>query len=127
LVLPLLQGIGISFILLIGYFQLQQMGWKLDDIRIGVFTALVLALFLLVLANTHFTPSARLRTESANPWMFSMFGFVSLMLLAVLFIPFLRDIGVCPVTLSRLVSRNTSGACVVWHFCFGLQEPMAPL
>ena len=112
----LLQGIGISFILLIGYFQLQQMGWKLDDIRIGVFAALVLALFLLVLANTHFTPSARLRTESANPWMFSMFGFVSLMLLAVLFIPFLRDIlGFTPITFtSIIISGILLVSCALW-------------
>ncbi|MGA9046966.1 cation-translocating P-type ATPase [Sulfuricurvum sp.] len=100
----LLQGAGIALILLIGYSQLQHMGWSLDDIQIGVFTALVLALFLLVLANTHFTPSASLRTRTANPWMFSMFGTVTLMLLAVLFIPFLRNIlGFASVTFSSII------------------------
>lgn len=100
----LLQGAGVAFILLIGYFQLQRMGWSADDIKIGIFAALVLALFLLVLANTHFTPSAPLRTAAANPWMLSMFGLVSLMLLAVLFIPFLRDIlGFASITLSSIL------------------------
>lgn len=88
----LAQGMGIALILLIGYAMLQERGWNISNIRITLFTALVPAIFLLVLANSDFSrfkQSAQLRI---NPMMIYMFGGVSFLLSAMLLIPFFRDL-----------------------------------
>lgn len=87
----LLQGSGITLILLAGYALLLHLGWMADDIRISVFVSLVLTLFLLILANSDFTRSERSGLYQANPLLVYMFGGISLVLAAVLFIPFLRN------------------------------------
>lgn len=97
----LAQGAGIALILLIGYALLQGKGWDGSQLRITMFTALVPALFLLVLANrdTHIMHSR------SNPLLIYMFGGVSLILAAVLFIPFLQSmLGFAPITLPPLLA-----------------------
>lgn len=82
----LIQGAGIALILLAGYALLRHSGWNEADLRISLFTALIPTLFLLVLTNR----DAPLISEG-NPWILTMFAAVSLILSAVLFVPFLRD------------------------------------
>jgi Ca2+-transporting ATPase len=101
----LVQGAGIAFILLIGYLLLLQMGWMIHSIQTTLFTALVFALFLLVLANSD---SSRFRKDSLseiNLWIVYMFGGVVSLLIAVLYIPFLRTLlGFAYVTLTSIVA-----------------------
>lgn len=81
------QGVGIALILLVGYGLLRHSGWDEGDLRLSVFMALIPTLFFLVLVNrnTRFV-------FKGNPWILTMFGGVSLILMAVLFVPFLREI-----------------------------------
>ena len=105
-----LQGIGIALILLVGYALLRKYGWDEADLRLSIFAALIPTLFLLVLAN---------RDSGAifkgNPWILIMFGGVGLVLIAVLFIPFLRELmRFSPITfppiLAAVVMLLISGA-----------------
>ncbi len=101
----LIQGSGIAFILLVGHSLLQYMGWDETDIRISVFSALVLVLFLLILANRDLTYTIQKNLLRLNPWLIYMFGGVILILTAVLLIPLLRNImGFASITLSPLLA-----------------------
>jgi len=101
----LIQGGGIAFILLVGHTLLQYMGWDETDIRISVFSALVLVLFLLILANRDLTYTMQKNLLRLNSWLIYMFGGVILILTAVLLIPLLRNImGFAPITLSPLLA-----------------------
>lgn len=96
----LIQGAGIAFILLLGYALLLHNGWKVADLRISIFAALIPILFLLVLANRDST-----FVFKGNPWIWSMFTVVSLILAAVLFVPFLRDLlRFAPLTLPPMLA-----------------------
>lgn len=86
------QGTGIALILLIGYLILLQIGWMIHAIQTTLFTALVLALFLLVLINSDSIRFKRVNSEDTNPWIVYMFGGVIALLFAVLFVPFLRTL-----------------------------------
>lgn len=98
----LAQGAGIALILLIGYALLQERGWDASQLRIAMFSTLVPALFLLVLVNRNLTPAAQ---HHSNPLLVYMFGGVTLILAAVLFIPFLHTmLGFAPVTLPPLLA-----------------------
>jgi Ca2+-transporting ATPase len=102
-----IQGAGIALILLAGYALLRHSGLGEADLRISLFTALVPSLFLLVLANSDLTHSTQRRLGETNPWLVYMFGGVSLLLIAVLFIPFLRDIlGFASVTLLPIIAAG---------------------
>ncbi|MDD5211457.1 MAG: cation-translocating P-type ATPase [Sulfuricurvum sp.] len=81
-----IQGAGIAFILLSGYALLRHSGWSEANLRISLFSTLIPTLFLLVLTNRD-APFV----SKGNPWILTMFTAVSLILAAVLFVPFLRD------------------------------------
>ncbi|WP_309498430.1 cation-translocating P-type ATPase [Sulfurovum sp.] len=101
----LMQGGGIAFILLAGHTLLEYMGWDETDIRISVFSALVLVLFLLILANRDLTYTMQKNLLRLNPWLIYMFGGVILILTAVLLIPLLRNImGFGQITLPPLLA-----------------------
>jgi P-type Ca2+ transporter type 2C len=112
----LAQGAGIALIFLIGYAAMQYMGWMVKEIRISLFSALVPALFLLVLTNSDFPHSVQRRLDGTNPWLIYMFGGVTLLLIAVLFIPFLRDmLGFASVTLPPIIAAGILLAiCGLW-------------
>ncbi|MGC9236408.1 MAG: cation-translocating P-type ATPase [Thiomonas sp.] len=89
----LLQGLGIAAVLLAGHAALQMAtGWSEGDLRLAVFTALVLALFLLILSNRDLHHAALFNLRGDNPWLARMFAFVALVLAAVLLIPGLREV-----------------------------------
>jgi Ca2+-transporting ATPase len=87
----MIQGAGIALILLIGYLVLMQSGWNIHAIQTTLFTALVFAVFLLVLANSDFADSIHLVTKR-NPMIIYMFGGVIVLLGIVLLVPALRNI-----------------------------------
>lgn len=96
----LLQGSGIAFILLLGCAILQMIEWTETEIRVSIFTALVPALFFLVLFNLNRDKEALHTSKQRNPWLLYMLLGVSLILICILFIPTLREImGFDPITL----------------------------
>ncbi|MFA5216805.1 cation-translocating P-type ATPase [Sulfuricurvum sp.] len=112
----LVQGMGIALILLVGYTILHDRGWIMSNIRITLFTALIAAIFLLVLVNSDFSrfkQSAQLRI---NPMMIYMFGGVSFLLSAMLLIPFFRDLlGFSSITLLPICAAVILLIiCVIW-------------
>jgi len=89
----LLQGLGIAAVLLVGHAALQAAtGWSEGDLRLAVFVALVLALFLLILSNRDLHHAALFNLRSDNPWLWRMFAAVAAVLAAVLLVPGLRDV-----------------------------------
>ncbi|HUW98099.1 MAG TPA: cation-translocating P-type ATPase [Acidiferrobacter sp.] len=113
----LAQGLGIAGILLGGCALLQHFSrWTEADLRLSIFTALVLALFLLILANRDLAHPAVLNLSGDNPWLARMFGAVTLVLVAVLFIPFLRAVmGFAPISLPPLLAAlGLLLACGLW-------------
>ena len=88
----LAQGAGIAAVLLAGHAVLQHAGWGEADIRVSVFAGLVVGLFLLILANRDLSRSALRNLAGNNPWLPRMFAGVTLVLVAVLVIPFLRTV-----------------------------------
>lgn len=96
----ILQGTGIALILLVGYALLRGYGWDEADLRLSIFMALIPVLFLLVLANRDSG-----FTSKSNPWILTMFGGVSLILAAVIFVPFLREmLKFAPITLTSFIA-----------------------
>ena len=112
----LTQGLGIAVILLAGGALLQHLGWAEEDLRISVFTALVLALFLLILANRDLTHTALHNLDGNNPLLARMFAGVGVVLVAVLAIPFLRDVmGFAAISMPPLlVAVGLLLACILW-------------
>ena len=112
----LAQGLGIAVILLAGSALLQFLGWAEEDIRISAFTALVLALFLLILANRDLTHTALHNLGGNNPLLAPMFAGVGAVLVAVLAVPFLRDVmGFAAVSMPPLLAAlGLLLVCVLW-------------
>ena len=89
----LAQGMWLTLVLLFGYFFMQRLGWTTDASRLSLFTALVLGLFLLILA--HRNPARRTLdnlTAGGNPLIGRMFLAILAMLLLVAFVPWLRGV-----------------------------------
>ena len=112
----LTQGAGIAVILLVGYVLLEQRGWMAPELKISLFVALVPTLFLLVLANRDLTLSPLRYVHGRNPWLKYMFGGVTLIVAAVLFIPFLRTmLGFASVSLPPLFAAGALlSVCGLW-------------
>ena len=89
----LAQGSGIAVFLLAGHAVLHRVtAWSEGDLRLAVFTALVAALFLLVLANRDLDHAASRNLRAANPWLARMIAAVVAMLAAVTLVPGLRGV-----------------------------------
>ena len=89
----LAQGLGVASILLVGYALLQEYaGWGEASLRLTIFTALVFALFLLILANSDTTHTAFFKLPTGNPWLGRLFASIGIMLATVTLIPGLRDV-----------------------------------
>jgi Ca2+-transporting ATPase len=88
-----IQGLGFAGILLLGYGLLLIQGMGAAHSRSAVFIALVLGLFLLMLANRDLSrPMLGRAVTATNPWMVRMFAGVAAMLTAVLGVPFFRGV-----------------------------------
>lgn len=102
----LVQGLGIAAVLLTGHALLHRFtAWSEGDLRLAVFTALVLALFLLILANRDLRHAAFSNLRGDNPWLAYMFAAVCAVLAAVLLIPALREVmGFASISLPSLAA-----------------------
>ncbi len=113
----LAQGLGIAAVLLAGHALLHHFTtWSETDLRLAVFTALVLALFLLILANRDLAHAALANLRGDNPWLARMFVGVALVLAAVMLIPGLRAVmGFASVGLPPLAAAlGLLIACGLW-------------
>ncbi len=88
----LAQGLGIAALLVVGHAWLQHRGWAEPELRLTIFVALVVGLFLLIVANRDLTRPARRNLTSDNPWLLRMFGGVGFVVAAVIAIPPLRHL-----------------------------------
>ncbi|MDI1237493.1 MAG: cation-translocating P-type ATPase, partial [Polaromonas sp.] len=93
---PLLQGVfqglGVAGVLLAGQTWLAGQGWSAAHGRGVVFSTLVLAVMLLILANRDPSRPVLLGAAAANPWLWRMAAGVLALLVAVLGLPWLRDL-----------------------------------
>ena len=87
-----LQGLGIAAVLLAGQAWLVGQGWSVAQGRGVVFGALVLSVMLLILANRDLRRPAIMGVGHPNPWLWPMGAAVSLLLLAVFSVPWLRQV-----------------------------------
>ena len=113
----LAQGLGVAAILLGGYALLQAYaGWGEASLRLTIFSALVLALFLLILANRNRTHTVLLNLPIDNPWLGRLFASVGIMLAAVTLIPALRHVmGFATITWPPLAAALVLLlACGLW-------------
>lgn len=92
LLYPILQGIGMAEVLLLGHWLLEGQGFNEQAIRGAVFIGLVLGLCLLVLSNHHPAKFLFSGMNAKNPWIGRMFAAVAVLLGTVFTLPFLRDI-----------------------------------
>ncbi|OYY35066.1 MAG: ATPase [Polaromonas sp. 39-63-25] len=87
-----LQGLGVAGVLLAGQTWLAGQGWSAAQGRAVVFSALVLAVMLLILANRDPSRPVLLGAAASNPWLWRMAAGVAVLLVAVLGLPWLRDL-----------------------------------
>ncbi len=87
-----LQGLGVAGVLLAGQAWLAGQGWSAGQGRGVVFSALVLAVMLLILANRDPLRPVLLGAAASNPWLWRMAAGVAALLVAVLGLPWLRDL-----------------------------------
>ena len=85
-----LQGVGIAAVLLLGQAWLVRQGWSAAQGHSVVFSVLLLSVLLLILANRDLSRPALLGITRPNPWLAGMGAAMSLLLLAVLGLPWLR-------------------------------------
>ena len=111
-----IQGLGIAALLLGGHALLASLGWGEPAVRASVFTALVLALFLLILANRDSSRPLLRNFGGGNPWLPRMFGGVGAVVIAVLAIPPLRGLMGFAVSGPRvlLAAGGLAVACGLW-------------
>ena len=92
LLYALLQGVGVSAVLLVGYWLFINNGLNDMQARTIVFSGLVFGIFLLILINRDLSHSLYHNFNATNPWIRIMFIIIMLLLIAVLNIAFLRQI-----------------------------------
>ncbi len=92
LLYSVLQGLGMSAILLAGQAWLIGQGWSNAQGRSVVFGTLVLGVMLLIWANRDLSRPAWFGITDRNPWLWGMAAGMGLLLLAVLGIPWLRAV-----------------------------------
>jgi P-type Ca2+ transporter type 2C len=92
LVYAILQGLGLAAALLGGAAAMVSWGWEGSSIRATVFIALVLGVFLLVLANRDLQHSLAASLRQRNPWLARMLVGVLAMLALVFGVPWMREV-----------------------------------
>jgi Ca2+-transporting ATPase len=87
-----LQGAGVAAVLLAGHAALISAGWGTGEARAVVFSALVLSVMLLVVANRNTSRPLWQGLNGSNPWLLRMLGAECALLAAVLGVPWLREL-----------------------------------
>lgn len=111
-----IQGLGLACVLLLGYFQQLSRDTSAVQSRTAVFTALVLGLFLLTLANRDPSHSVLASMTVRNPWLSRMFGGVVVILVAAIGVPFFRSVMALavPDAATLAFSIVMLGMAIVW-------------
>ncbi|MBT9476855.1 cation-translocating P-type ATPase, partial [Polaromonas sp.] len=111
-----LQGLGIAAVLLAGQAWLVGQGWRVAEGRAVVFGTLVLSVMLLILANRDLTRPALRGMTAANPWLWRMAAAVAMLLVAVLGLPWLRQLmGLAlPGAVGLAVTALLLALCGLW-------------
>lgn len=111
-----LQGLGVALVLLAGQTWLAGQGWSAGQGRAVVFSALVLAVMLLILANRDPSRPVLLGAAAANPWLWRMAAGVAALLVAVLGLPWLRGLmGLAlPGARELALAAVLVALCLVW-------------
>jgi P-type Ca2+ transporter type 2C len=86
------QGLGFALLMLAGFGSMLMVGLDPNQARSGVFIALVLGLFLLILENRAPTDSLFMHQRPGNPWLARMFIGISGVLVLAIGLPFLSKI-----------------------------------
>ncbi|HET6788993.1 MAG TPA: cation-translocating P-type ATPase, partial [Aquabacterium sp.] len=92
LLYSVLQGLGIAGVLLAGQHWLVVNGWAVASGRSVVFSALMLSVMLLILANRDASRTALMGVIDPNPWLWRMTLAMLTLQASVLGIPWLRDV-----------------------------------
>jgi Ca2+-transporting ATPase len=103
-------------LLLAGQSWLVASGWSAEQGRTIIFCTLVLGVMLLVLANRDLAHPAWHGLADPNPWLARMAGVMALLLLAVLGVPWLRELmGLAlPGAPGALIAAALLGLCLLW-------------
>lgn len=111
-----LQGLGVAAVLLLGQAWLVGLGWSAAQGHSVVFSVLLLSVMLLILANRDLGQPAILGITRPNPWLAGMGAAMSLLLLAVLGLPWLRRLmGLAlPGTAGLAAAAGLLALCIVW-------------
>ncbi|MDR3455113.1 MAG: cation-translocating P-type ATPase [Rhodoferax sp.] len=111
-----LQGLGMAAVLLAGQAWLVAQGWSEEQGRAVVFSTLVLGVMLLILANRDLSRPAWHGVTDRNPWLWRMAAAMALLLVAVLGLPWLRQVmGLALPGVGELAAgAGMLAACVVW-------------
>lgn len=92
LLYSVLQGLGLAGVLLAGQHWLVVNGWDVAAGRSVVFSALMLSVMLLILANRDASRTALTGVVDPNPWLWRMTLAMLVLQASVLGIPWLRDV-----------------------------------
>jgi Ca2+-transporting ATPase len=116
LLLGAAQGLGMGAALLAGQAWLVAAGWSAAQGRAVVFCTLVLGVMLLILANRDLAHPPWHGITDPNPWLRRMAGVMALLLLAVLGIPWLRELMglTLPGTQGWLAGAALLALCLAW-------------
>lgn len=110
------QGIGLAAALLLGYALALQSDIGTEQARAAVFVGLIVAVFLLTLANHDLTRALWRGKLADNPWLVRMLGGVALMLFGIMSIPTLRIMlgFATPNSSTLILGLFILAGCVVW-------------
>ncbi len=111
-----LQGLGVAAVLLAGQAWLVGQDWSPAEGRSVVFGTLVLSVMLLILANRDLTRPALMGVADPNPWLWRMAAAVSLMLITVFSVPWLRQVmGLAlPGAAGLMAGAGLLALCALW-------------
>ncbi|WP_439113594.1 cation-translocating P-type ATPase [Hydrogenophaga sp.] len=111
-----LQGAGMAAVLLAGHAALMTQGWVAGEARAVVFGALVLGVMLLIGANRNPKRPVWVGLSGGNPWLWRMAAGVGALLVAVLTVPWLRDLMglVLPALQGLGVLASLLALCLGW-------------
>jgi Ca2+-transporting ATPase len=110
------QGMGLAAVLLLGYAFALGRGIGIEQGRAAVYVGLIVAVFLLTLANHDLSHALWRGRLADNPWLLRMLGGVGLMLAGIVSIPALRSMlgfGAPDATTLVFGSFMLAG-CVIW-------------
>ncbi len=92
LIYAMVDGLGFSGVLLAGYAAMLDLGLQAAEARTAVFGALVLGVFLLILANRQPGTALFARRHPGNRWLPRMLVGIVLLLIVVIAVPYLASV-----------------------------------